>query len=110
MQINDEILLIKDTILKTTECEKIYLFGSYAYGIPHKYSDYDFFVVLKDDIKSKYPILEQISLNVARAKFNNPVDVIADRNRDFEERKILPTIERKIAREGVLLYEKQKIT
>jgi predicted nucleotidyltransferase len=106
MQINDEILLIKDTILKTTECEKIYLFGSFAYGIPHKDSDYDFFVVLKDDIESKYPILEQISLNMSKANFKMPIDVIADRNRDFEERKVLPTIERKIAREGVLLYEK----
>ncbi|MCL1947740.1 MAG: nucleotidyltransferase domain-containing protein [Chitinivibrionia bacterium] len=106
MQINDEILRIKDTILKTTECEKIYLFGSYAYGTPSKDSDYDFFVVLKDDIESKYPILEQISLNMAKAKYKMPIDVIADRKRDFEERKILPTIERKIAREGVLLYEK----
>jgi predicted nucleotidyltransferase len=47
--INDTILAIKDSILSTVgeSCEKIYLFGSYAYGTPHKDSDYDFFVVLK---------------------------------------------------------------
>jgi len=103
---NDEILRIKDVILKTTECEKIYLFGSYVYGTPHKDSDYDFFVVLDNEAKNKYLILEDISCNISKAKCKTPVDVIADSKRDFEERKILPTIERKIAREGILLYEK----
>ena len=104
MKINNEISRIKDTILKTAECEKIYLFGSYAYGTPHKDSDYDFFVVLKDDVESKYPILEQISLNIAKAKFDMPIDVVAERNQHFEERSVLPSIERKIKRDGVLLY------
>ncbi|MCL1947738.1 MAG: nucleotidyltransferase domain-containing protein [Chitinivibrionia bacterium] len=104
MQINDEILRIKDTILKTTECEKIYLFGSYAYGTPSKDSDYDFFVVLKDDIESKYPILEQISLNMAKAKFDAQIDVVAEKKRFFEERSVLPSIEKKVKNDGVLLY------
>jgi len=34
--VNDEILAIKDSILKIVgeDCEKIILFGSYAYGMP----------------------------------------------------------------------------
>jgi predicted nucleotidyltransferase len=104
MQISDEILRIKETILKTTDCEKIYLFGSRAYGTPNKDSDYDFFVVLKDDVESKYPILEQISLNMAKAKFNIPIDVVAEKKRFFEERSNLASIERKIKKDGVLLY------
>ena len=48
--INDEILAIKNSILHTVgnDCEKIILFGSYAYGTPREKSDYDVFVVLKD--------------------------------------------------------------
>jgi len=104
MKINAEMLRAKNTILKTTECEKIYLFGSHAYGTPHKDSDYDFFVVLKDDVENKYPILEKISLNMAKAKFSMPIDVVAERNRHFEERSVFPTMERKIKNDGVLLY------
>jgi len=39
--INSAIMAVKDNILSTVgdECEKIILFGSYAYGTPHKDSD-----------------------------------------------------------------------
>ena len=104
MEINDEILQIKNTILKTAECEKIYLFGSFAYGTPHKNSDYDFFVVLKNDIENKYPILEKISLNMAKAKFDMSIDVVAEKECFFEERSVYPSIEKKVKKDGILLY------
>jgi predicted nucleotidyltransferase len=46
--VNDEILAIKDSILRIMgeNCEKIILFGSYAYGVPKEGSDYDVFVIL----------------------------------------------------------------
>jgi predicted nucleotidyltransferase len=107
MQINDEILLIKDTILNTTECEKIYLFGSFAYGVPHKDSDYDFWVVLKDSPKHPIYTVQEIHRKLARIKnINKPCDVLASYKSRFEERKNLPTLERKIAKEGFLLYER----
>jgi predicted nucleotidyltransferase len=36
--INDTIIVIKDSILSTVgeSCEKIYLFGSYAYGTQNR--------------------------------------------------------------------------
>jgi len=39
--INNQIIAIKDNILSTIgdRCEKIFLFGSYAYGTPRKDSD-----------------------------------------------------------------------
>ncbi|GHT88599.1 hypothetical protein FACS1894137_17010 [Spirochaetia bacterium] len=43
MAINDEIVSINDIIVKSVDPEKVYLFGSYAYGTPHKDSDYDFY-------------------------------------------------------------------
>jgi predicted nucleotidyltransferase len=48
--INDAIISVKDCILHTVgeDCEKIILFGSYAYVTQNVNSDYDFFVVLRD--------------------------------------------------------------
>ncbi|MDR2432965.1 MAG: nucleotidyltransferase domain-containing protein [Treponema sp.] len=42
MAVNNEILEIKNIILSTVDCEKIYLFGSCAYETPGTGSDYDF--------------------------------------------------------------------
>ena len=57
-----EIVAIKDSILSTVgdDCEKIILFGSYAYGTPHKDSDYDFYVVLKDGAGEPIIIMQKI--------------------------------------------------
>ncbi|MCL1873413.1 MAG: nucleotidyltransferase domain-containing protein [Clostridiales bacterium] len=48
MAVNQEIINITEAIKQAVTAEKIYLFGSYAYGTPSKYSDYDFFVVISD--------------------------------------------------------------
>ena len=37
-----EIEAITEVIKETVDCEKIYLFGSYAYGEPREDSDLDF--------------------------------------------------------------------
>jgi predicted nucleotidyltransferase len=52
MIINDEIIAIKDLIVANSDCEQVYLFGSYAYGTPTPDSDYDFYVVLNDNAKN----------------------------------------------------------
>jgi len=45
LQRNDELIqAITDVIKETVDCEKIYLFGSYAYGEPHEDSDLDFYL------------------------------------------------------------------
>ena len=99
-----EINLLKDTILKSTDCEKIYLFGSRAYGNPNKDSDYDFWVVLNDNSANKYEILENIYWNIAQSSINASVDVLASRKSRFEERSKAPTLEKKVKTDGVLLY------
>ena len=42
-EIRKEIDLIVGSIRKTVDCERIYLFGSYAYGEPAEGSDLDFY-------------------------------------------------------------------
>ena len=106
--INEEIIAIKDSILNTVgdTCEKIILFGSHAYGTPGKDSDYDFFVVLKDDSEKPILILQKIYRYLARTFMTTSVDVLANYKSRFEWRSTQPTIERKIANEGLVLYER----
>jgi predicted nucleotidyltransferase len=107
--INDDIIAIKDSILNSVgeTCEKIILFGSHAYGTPHGGSDYDFFVVLKDDSEKPILALQKIYRNLARRPMLTPVDILANYKSRFEWRSTQPTIERKIANNGVILYERQ---
>ena len=106
--INDEIIAIKDNILNTVgeTCEKIILFGSYAYGSPRKSSDYDFFVVLKDDTEKPIIVLQKIYRSLARKPMLTSVDVLANYKSSFEWRSTQPTIERRIANDGMVLYER----
>ena len=107
--INDDIIAIKDTILNTVgeTCEKIILFGSHAYGTPREDSDYDFFVVLEDDSEKPILVLQKIYRGLAKSPMLTPVDVLANYKSRFEWRSKQPTIERRIANDGFVLYERQ---
>jgi len=105
--ISDEIIAIKNNILSTVGdgCEKIFLFGSHAYGTPKKDSDYDFYVVLKDGMENPLIVMQKIYEYMCDTNYI-PVDVLANYKSRFEQRSTLPTIERTIANKGVLLYER----
>ena len=104
---NNEIMAIKESILKTvgSDCERIILFGSYAYGTPHDNSDYDFFVVLKDNAEKPILVLQNIYKGLAQNPNYKSVDVLANYKSRFETRSKLPTIERTIAQKGITLYD-----
>ena len=106
--INDEILAIKDSILKTVgeNCEKIILFGSHAYGMPREGSDYDVFVILKDDTEKPVLVLQNIYLGLAQNPNYKAVDILANYKSRFEIRSKLPTIEKTIAQKGIVLYDR----
>jgi len=102
--VQTELATLTDIILKTVPVERLILFGSYAYGAPHKDSDLDLYVVLKEgaDIREMDAML-LIGRAISRKK-TMPVDVLVSKSKSWAERKVLPTIERKIAREGKVLY------
>jgi predicted nucleotidyltransferase len=106
VQKEKEIRAITEVIKKTVDCEKIYLFGSYAYGKPDKDSDLDFYVVISDDAGRPIEAVRKIRTNLAGLKRTMPLDILAAHSGRFAEISVLPTMERKIVREGVLLYEK----
>jgi len=105
--INNEIIAIRDNILSTVGdgCEKIFLFGSHAYGTPHKGSDYDFYVVLKDGMENPILVLQKIYEDMCDTNYT-PVDILANYKTCFEQRSVQPTIERTIVRKGIVLYER----
>lgn len=106
MQTSQEIMTIAETIRETVDCEKIYLFGSHAYGIPNDDSDYDIYVIIPDDAIRPIEVMQKIYNALAKSKMIVPVDVLAVYASNFQQRSKLCTLERKIAREGVLLYER----
>jgi len=102
--IQAELNKITELIVKAIPVEQIYLFGSYAYGKPHKNSDLDLYVVLKDDV----PLRDldaglQISMAIARKK-SMPVDIIAKKKKDFINRLDDITLEQKVTQDGIRIY------
>ncbi|MDR0871047.1 MAG: nucleotidyltransferase domain-containing protein [Planctomycetaceae bacterium] len=97
---------IRDKILNCIEVERIYLFGSYAYGTPHKDSDFDFYVVLPDDCPMKpMDVMLKIGRSIGHTNFI-PVDILANYNSRFDELSRLPTIAGTIFQKGIILYER----
>jgi predicted nucleotidyltransferase len=100
---NKELETIKQSILDTINANEIYLFGSYAYGMPHKDSDFDIYVVIPDDSMRPIEAMQKIGHAISRKNIRS-VDILVGRESVFNQRKQLPTIERMIFRDGVKLF------
>ena len=101
-----EIMKISETISVAVDAEKIYLFGSHAYGTPRDDSDFDFFIVMPDTGVKPFEAIRQARFALIPLKRKTSVDILADYRSRFDQRSKLNTLERKIANEGVLLYER----
>ena len=102
--IQAELDKLQKIIVNTIPVEQIYLFGSFAYGNPQRDSDLDLFVVLKDEVQLR-DIEAAIKIRLAISDYQSmPLDLLVMKKSRYLERKIAPTLERKIAREGVLIY------
>ena len=102
--IKEELDKLKELIIRTVPVEQIWLFGSHAYGTPHKDSDLDLYVVVKDDVQMR---LIDVAINIRIAigrKKTMPVDVVTNTLGRYRERSKFPTLERTIARKGVKIY------
>ena len=102
--VKNELSDICRIIDATADTEKIYLFGSHAYGTPDQDSDYDLCVIIPDHSMRPAEAVKEIR----RALFpvqTVPLDVIVYRSGSFRQRAEQASLERKIAREGVLLHE-----
>jgi len=103
-RIRDELKTLRDAIVQSMPVDQIYLFGSYARGMPHRDSDIDLYVILPTDASIRDIDAMKLIRRAIRDKKTMPVDVIVAKRDQFEQRKTGPTMEREIASEGVVLY------
>ena len=102
---NNELTEIIDRIIGSVPVIKLYLFGSYVNGTPNENSDYDIYMVLPNNDVRPIDAIGDAHLSMRGLKVN-PVDILAGTIQVFDRRKEQFTIERKIASEGILLYER----
>lgn len=108
VEAKNELAHICRIIIETIEVEEIHLFGSYAYGTPNPDSDYDLCVVIPDGALRPTEAVKAIR----RALFSvqtTSLDVLVYHASAFRERQKEASLERQIAREGVLLYERKEL-
>ena len=107
MVITKEIENIKNIIVNTIPLEKLYLFGSYAYGTPTEDSDYDFYAVIPNGSMRPLEAIQEIH-GAMWGITKIPMDVLAGTVEIFNRRSKLLTMERTIAEKGVVLYEREE--
>jgi len=105
-QVDDSLLQeVVKRIVEAVNPQKIILFGSYAYGKPHKESDLDILVVMDSDLpryKRSVPIYR------ALADLLIPMDILVYTPQEIEAWKEVPqAFITSILRKGKVLYEKR---
>jgi len=108
MIITEEIAKIRDIIINTIPIERLYLFGSYAYGTPNEDSDYDFYAVIPNNSMRPLDAIYEMYKATGDIKNRKPMDILAGTTEIFERRSKLLTIEKTIAEKGVILYGKNQ--
>ena len=102
---NIEINEIVNIILENVPALEIYLFGSFANGTARKDSDYDFYVVVPDDlqpIETTWKITGAIPKQIRRAR---NIDMLVGTESKFNKYKnAFSFIENEVMETGVKLY------
>jgi len=106
IKINEAINVYVDKIASDDDVIRIYLFGSYAYGVPHEKSDIDLMVVIDDAL---HTVKKSTALRKKLREYRTmPMDMLVNRITDFESSQDFPSIQKTVKEEGILLYERQR--
>ena len=98
-----EIDNIIEVINKVVAVNKIYLFGSYAYGNPKNDSDLDLCILTNNNDERNRDLIRTIRVAISKTA-NMPVDILVYETNEFNKRaSVSSSMEYKIAYEGVLL-------
>lgn len=98
----DQINNVVDIIVKNVNPEKIILFGSYAYGEPHKDSDLDM-LIIKDTDEAKNKRAREIRKHSRGIKI--PLDIVVYTSAEVEKWKDTPSaFITKVMQEGRVLH------
>ena len=105
VNLQQDLDLIKESVLQAVPAEAIYLFGSYAYGTPNDESDIDIFVVVPDDTTELGELYADIRGLLRKNNFRSvELDLKMGHSSVFNHRKNGPTLERVVAQKGTMLY------
>lgn len=100
----EKIEVIKDSILKFVPARCIYLFGSYAYGVPSDKSDIDIYIVTPDGVGNLTEIYAKIVVDLSYKKIYS-IDLFLNSETTFNKRKAENVFEKTIYQKGRVLYE-----
>ncbi len=98
-----EIDRIKDRLISELSPVKIYLFGSFANGTANEDSDFDFYIVVKDDMRNIADLTAEAYRSI-RSVRSRAVDIVIGTESRFESRKNRAGVENEVMNKGVLLY------
>ncbi|MBQ4438078.1 nucleotidyltransferase domain-containing protein [bacterium] len=99
----NEINLIKEKLVNELTPLKIYLFGSFADGTATEDSDFDFYIIVKDDSQNLADLTAEAYKSI-RSVRSRAVDIVICTESRFESRKNRMGIENEVINKGVLLY------
>lgn len=108
-KVKKELDAMCDVIKNTVNVDCIYLFGSYAYGVPNADSDYDICVIIPDGDSRTI----DVAIDIRRALYKiqtMPIDLLVYHYSRFKEKQKFAAFEKRIARDGVLLYERKRLS
>jgi len=106
-RINDDISKIIVRLVKIFDPEKIFLFGSYAWGVPNKDSDLDLMVIV--DHHEKPPHQRSTIAYREMRDILFPLDIFVKTRSEFEQfSEVLASLEHKILSQAICLYESKK--
>ncbi len=100
----NEIEELKEQFINQLMPLKIYLFGSFANDTYTEESDFDFYIIVNDEIKNLKDVTTQAYRSIRKIK-KRPVDIIVGTESTFENKKNIPSVENEVVKKGVLLYE-----
>ena len=103
--INDEIREMTRRFVEALHPVKVILFGSYAKDTYRDDSDYDFYIIMPDDTKQNMVDATIVAYTAIDDMYDRKaVDILANTQDYFDNRKNRITMERIVNREGVVLY------
>jgi len=97
-------ILIDATVREIPGIEKIYLFGSYAYGKPSEESDLDLMVITDKEIDDAILLVTEIRYNTWGKV--GVFDMLVYSEKIFNDRKEKYHLENKVFHEGKIIYER----
>lgn len=102
----EEIEELKEQFISQLKPLKIYLFGSFADGTYTEESDFDFYIIVSDEVKKLKDLTTQAYRSIRKIK-KHPVDIIIGTESTFENKKNSPSVENEVMKKGILLYESE---